>query len=85
VSAEHSRVAARGAVVIERAYEAYLREFREITRRAAVRHERREWQGIQQDARDRLDLHGRFVTSAITELRDELGLRAAGRPVWAAA
>ena len=85
MSAEHSRVAARASVVIERAYEAYLREFREITRRAAERHERREWQEIQQDARDRLDLHGRFVTSAITELRDELGVRAAGRPVWAAA
>lgn len=85
MSAKHSRVAARGAVVIERAYEAYLREFREITRRAALRHERREWPAIQQDARDRLDLHGRFVTSAITELRDELGLRATGRSVWAAA
>jgi len=75
-------VASRGAVVIERAYEAYLREFREITHRAALRHERREWQGIQQDARDRLDLHGRFVTSAIAQLRDELGMRAAGRSVW---
>src|SRR6185436_5137124 len=31
------------------------------------------------------DLHGRFVTSAITELRDELGLRATGRSVWAVA
>ena len=85
MSVERSRVASRGAVVVERAYEAYLREFREITHRAARRHERREWQGIQQDARDRLDLHGRFVTSAIAELRDELGMRAAGRPVWAEA
>ena len=36
LSAEPSRVAARGAVVIERAYEAYLREFREITRRGEL-------------------------------------------------
>lgn len=75
-------MAARGAVVVERAYAAYLRLFREITRRAARRHELHEWQGIQQDARDRLDLHGRFVTSAIAELRDELGVRGTSRPVW---
>ena len=82
MSDDRARVAARGAVLVARAYEAYLREFREITRRAAPRHERREWQGIQQDARDRLDLHPRFVTSSLTELRDELGMRAATRSVW---
>ena len=75
-------VATRGAVLVARGYEAYLREFREITQRAALRHERREWHGIQQDARDRLDLHPRFVTSTLAELRDELGMRAATRPVW---
>ena len=82
MSGERSRIAFRSAVVVERAYEAYLREFREITRRAAGRHERREWQSIQQDARHRLDLHERFVTSAIVELRDELGMRVETRPVW---
>jgi isocitrate dehydrogenase kinase/phosphatase len=82
VSAGHSLAASRGAAVVERAYEAYLDEFRRITRRAAGRHERREWQGIQQDARDRLDLHGTFVTRAIVELHDELGPPAASRPVW---
>ncbi|HEY4910727.1 MAG TPA: isocitrate dehydrogenase kinase/phosphatase AceK regulatory subunit, partial [Methylomirabilota bacterium] len=82
MSSEQSLAASRGAAVVERAYEAYLREFRDITRRAAERHERREWQAIQQDARDRLDLHGTFVTRAILELRDELGPEAASRPVW---
>jgi isocitrate dehydrogenase kinase/phosphatase len=82
VSSGQSLAASRGAAVVERAYEAYLREFRDITRRAAERHERREWQGIQQDARDRLDLHGTFVTRAILELREELGPQAASRPAW---
>lgn len=85
MSVAHSLAASRGSRVIERAYEAYLREFREITRRAARRHERREWQGIQQDARDRLDLHGTFVARAITELRDALGPQAESRPVWSEA
>jgi isocitrate dehydrogenase kinase/phosphatase len=82
VSSGQSLAACRGAAVVERAYQAYLREFRDITRRTAERHERREWQGIQQDARDRLDLHGTFVSRAILELRDELGSQAASRPVW---
>ena len=83
MSGDRGRVAARGAVLVARGYEAYLREFREITRRAASRHERHEWQEIQQDARDRLDLHPRFATSTLAELRDELGMRAASRLVWA--
>jgi isocitrate dehydrogenase kinase/phosphatase len=83
VSAE--RAASRGAAVVEGAYHGYLREFREITRRAAGRHQRRQWQAIQQDARDRLDLPGAFVLRAIGLLRRELGPQAESREVWASA
>jgi isocitrate dehydrogenase kinase/phosphatase len=81
VSTPGSR-ASRGAAVVRRAYEAYLREFGAITRRADLRHERRQWQEIQQDARDRLDLHSAFVGRALAELRQVLGPEAENRSLW---
>ncbi len=71
--------------MIERAYEAYLQQFREITGRAALRQQRHDWRGVQQDARDRLDLHGAFVTRAIAELRGEPGAAGRSKTVWSEA
>ncbi len=85
VDHETGRAASRGAGVIERAYEAYQLEFREITHRAAARQERHDWHGMQQDARDRLDLHGRFVIRAIAELRTGLGADAESLAIWSQA
>src|SRR3972149_6446952 len=45
-----------GADAIRLAFDAYQREFRQITRRARSRFEGQDWRGMQQDARDRLDL-----------------------------
>jgi len=59
---------ARCAASVLRLFEDYLGEFRDITRRAARRHEQQEWQAIQRDARHRLDLHPALVGRAVTEL-----------------
>jgi isocitrate dehydrogenase kinase/phosphatase len=80
-----SLAAARGADTVRRAYEAYRREFREITSRAASRQERHDWQGIQRDGRDRLDLHLSYVREAITELHELLGPDVRSREAWAEA
>jgi isocitrate dehydrogenase kinase/phosphatase len=80
-----SLTAARGADTVRRAYDAYLRQFREITGRAASRQERHDWHGIQRDNRDRLDLHVGFVREAITDLHELLGPDVRNRAAWAEA
>ena len=65
--------ALRGAEVIRHAFERHQREFGEITRRAAWRQEQRDWHGMQRDAVERLELHGRNVGRAIVDLERVLG------------
>jgi len=74
--------AARCAAAVFRLFEDYLAEFRDITRRAARRHERREWQAIQRDARHRLDLHPALVGRAVTELGDASTASTDDRARW---
>jgi isocitrate dehydrogenase kinase/phosphatase len=74
--------AARCAAAVLRAFETYLGEFRNITRRAGLRHERREWQAIQKDARHRLDLHPALVARAVAELGGAFGAPAGHRDRW---
>lgn len=55
------------------AYEAYLAEFLEITRRAEGRFLRREWREGQGDAAARLQTFSRAVQRTVAELKDALG------------
>jgi isocitrate dehydrogenase kinase/phosphatase len=54
------------------AYEAYLAEFLEITRRAEGRFRRREWREGQADAAERLQVFSRAVERTVGELREAI-------------
>jgi isocitrate dehydrogenase kinase/phosphatase len=65
--------ARRAALLIRDAFAAHQHEFGEITRRAAMRQEQRDWHGMQRDAVERLDLHGKSVQRAIAHVGRVLG------------
>jgi len=76
-------LARRGADVIRRAFDSYQHGFKEITKRAPSRFEDRDWRGMQQDARERLDLYPRVITGVVGDVRRILGERAEDRGLWA--
>jgi isocitrate dehydrogenase kinase/phosphatase len=64
------------------AFVEYNAEFREITRRAPLRFDSRDWKGGQRDAVERIELYDRFVTRTVAELKALLGDRAEERALW---
>lgn len=64
------------------AFDAYQLELRQITRRARSRFEAREWRGMQQDARERLDLYPRVIARVVADVRRTLGEAAQDRTLW---
>lgn len=67
------------------AFDAFDREFREITRRARTRFEEKDWSGGRRDASERLDLYEKTLDRAAAELDNALGLQGREQPVWVAA
>ncbi|WP_373500717.1 bifunctional isocitrate dehydrogenase kinase/phosphatase [Desulfococcus sp.] len=65
----------QGAALIEQAYDDYQAQFLEITKRSADRFNRRDWQGIDRDALERLDLYSRIVDRTADTLRSLPGDR----------
>jgi isocitrate dehydrogenase kinase/phosphatase len=78
-------LAERTAACITAAFEDYHEEFRAITRRARTRFETADWQGIHQDAAERVDLHSHVVTRAVAALRSALGPSVHDKALWAQA
>jgi isocitrate dehydrogenase kinase/phosphatase len=76
---EIARLAARR---IAGAFVEYNAEFREITRRAPMRFDARDWKGGQRDAVERIELYDRFVGHTIAELKVLLGPQARDRELW---
>lgn len=74
--------AAKAADRIHRAFERYGREFTEITRRARIRFEERDWLGGQSDSRERLELYERVIQDALGDLRALLGVRERDVGLW---
>jgi isocitrate dehydrogenase kinase/phosphatase len=60
----------------------YNAEFREVTRRARMRFENRDWVEGRRDAKERIDLYDRFVARTTEMLRSRLGERATDRDLW---
>ena len=75
--------AAWAATAIERGFDQYRDRFRELTRRANDRFERRDWKGALTDATQRLDLYGAVVQGVEREVRSGLGLRVRETSIWA--
>ncbi len=71
-----------GATTIRDAFDEYRAEFRTITRRARWRFEKRDWQGIQRDSVERLDLYRHVLDGALTRLRSDFGERLKDRRLW---
>ena len=64
------------------AFGAYNAEFREVTRRARLRFETRDWVAGRRDATERIDLYDRYVAETTEMLRGRLGGRATDRDLW---
>jgi isocitrate dehydrogenase kinase/phosphatase len=60
----------------------YNSEFREVTRRARLRFETRDWVAGRVDATERIDLYDRYVASTTELLRNHLANRATDRDLW---
>jgi len=83
-AADRAALAERGASLIHQGFEAYHREFLEVTRRARGRFERQDWPGALADARERLDLYGRRIAAVVPDVRGVLGERVRDEPLWTA-
>jgi len=78
-----SRLSNLTAHAIAGAHELHRQDFEKITRRAATRFQRRDWQGAVEDAAERLDLYGQMIDRTEREVRVALGERVADAHVWA--
>jgi len=78
------RPIAAAVLAIDAAYREYERGFEEVTRRARVRFERRDWSGAQADATERLALYKAHVDAAVADVHDILKDAVMERTVWAA-
>ena len=72
------------AFIILDAYVQYHHLFKRITKRAKIRFEHRDWQGIQADARNRITLYRDSVGSTTEKLLDFLGPKAQDENIWRA-
>jgi isocitrate dehydrogenase kinase/phosphatase len=72
----------QGARRIAAAFAAYNGEFRDITRRAPLRFEARDWHGSQQDAVERIELYDGWVNRTVAQMRQTLGEQTLDRALW---
>ena len=83
-AADRAALAERGASIIHQGFEAYHRDFLEVTRRARGRFERQDWPGAVADARERLDLYARRIAAVVPDVRGALGERVRDETLWTA-
>ncbi|MFU8821053.1 MAG: bifunctional isocitrate dehydrogenase kinase/phosphatase [Gammaproteobacteria bacterium] len=60
----------------------YNTEFRQVTRRARLRFETRDWAAGRRDATERIDLYDHYVVSTAELLGNRLGERSTDRNLW---
>ncbi len=78
-----SRLANLGANSIFSGFKEYQNQFNQITSRAKTRFENRDWEGIQADSNERLDLYRKIADLIVGEIRDLLEDRIQDMLVWA--
>ncbi|MGZ8756187.1 MAG: bifunctional isocitrate dehydrogenase kinase/phosphatase, partial [Acidimicrobiia bacterium] len=76
--------AAASARLILDGFTSYQDQFREITRRAKQRFEKRDWSGLQTDATERLDLYKNVVDRVVANVREGLAAAVDDKSIWAA-
>ena len=75
--------APESARVILDGFISYQGRFREITRRAKQRFEKRDWSGLQTDASERLDLYKNVVDQVVANLHGGLESAVEDKAIWA--
>jgi isocitrate dehydrogenase kinase/phosphatase len=78
-----AQLAGDAAQDITDSFDRYNAEYRQITRRAPLRFDALEWQEMQKDAVERIELYGRYVDSTVGSLKLRLGEEASERFLWA--
>jgi isocitrate dehydrogenase kinase/phosphatase len=76
------KVANLTAAAISRAFDAYQVQYTAITQRAKKRFEQRDWRGMQEDARERLDLYKRVVDTTVAQINQPLGDQVGDAQIW---
>jgi isocitrate dehydrogenase kinase/phosphatase len=79
-----SQAVSAAAGIIHDGFDAYRTRFADLTRRAQGRFESRDWQGMQADAGERLDLYAAVLDGAVAETRRLLADRLSDVSLWAA-
>ncbi|MDH3397074.1 MAG: bifunctional isocitrate dehydrogenase kinase/phosphatase [Acidimicrobiia bacterium] len=74
----------RSAALIVDGFTSYQGRFMEITRRAKHRFEQRDWQGLQTDAIERLDLYMNVVDGVVADIHQKLEACVDDKSVWSA-
>ena len=80
-SIDHSVVSDCLTVVTD-AFEKFLRRFNEVSRKATVRFEARDWSGFERDSVERLGVYSVAVDRTVVTLHEMLGVRAVDRELW---
>src|SRR5690348_15255475 len=80
----HSELADTCAAAIRDAFTDYDSRFDDITRRAKMRFEQRDWSGAREDAVARIELYDHSVAEISATLETRLGKHAADRALWSA-
>ncbi len=78
-----TRKAETAASIVHGAFQSYVDQFRAITRRAQTRFERRDWQGVQQDALERLSLYRSVLDPLVIQVRGLLSDHLSDKAMWA--
>jgi isocitrate dehydrogenase kinase/phosphatase len=78
-----SRLSNLTAEAIAGAHQRHREDFDKITRRAKARFERRDWQGANSDAAERLDLYGQMIDRTERDVRAAMAERVSDTIVWA--
>ena len=63
-------------------YFKYYHKFQRITKRAKIRFENRDWIGIQEDGKDRIELYRTTVGATTIKLKDLLANTTSDRKIW---
>jgi isocitrate dehydrogenase kinase/phosphatase len=77
-----NQLAYHGAYAILSAFNAYHIEFMKITRRAKSRFENQEWQNMQKDVVERLELYKIFVDRVVGEIASIFGFNMKNKLLW---
>jgi isocitrate dehydrogenase kinase/phosphatase len=73
----------RTAYAINQAFGVYQKRYTAITQRAGTRFAQRDWNGMQADARERLDLYKNVVDETVAQVNELLGDRGSDTRIWA--